>query len=126
MTPRDLQSDIALVKVLADRTCAELAGVLDPAPLANPPELVLKAILLCALHDVRSAERLCAALEDNLMFRWFLDADSRNPRLVPDLLERDCQKVLADGLGPRFFTRLARSARAAGLSAPKVPEQTSA
>jgi len=40
-----------------------------------PPERLLKAKLLIALHTVRSERQFCGQLRHNLLFRWFLDMD---------------------------------------------------
>jgi transposase len=38
-----------------------------------PPERLLKASLLISLYSVRSERALCEQLNDELLFRWFLD-----------------------------------------------------
>jgi transposase len=38
-----------------------------------PPERLLKAKVLQALFTVRSDRQLCARLQTDLMFRWFID-----------------------------------------------------
>jgi len=44
-----------------------------------PPERLLKAMLLVALYSVRSESQFCEQLDDNLLFRWFLDRAMAEP-----------------------------------------------
>ncbi len=44
----------------------------DGAPW-NPPDPLLRAKVLQALYTVRSDQQLCARLQTDLLFRWFID-----------------------------------------------------
>jgi hypothetical protein len=44
-----------------------------------PPEPLLKACLLMALHTARSERLFCDQLDYNLLFRWFLDMGIEDP-----------------------------------------------
>ena len=44
----------------------------DGAP-AIPPETLLKGKVLQALYPVRSERQLCARLQTDMLFRWFVD-----------------------------------------------------
>ena len=44
-----------------------------------PPERLLKASLLMALHTLRSERLLCEQLDYNFLFRWFLDMEVGRP-----------------------------------------------
>jgi Transposase domain (DUF772) len=39
----------------------------------NPPERLIKTLLLQALHSISSKTKLVEAIQDNLLDRWFLD-----------------------------------------------------
>src|SRR5258708_32277363 len=69
------------IKQLADAALAELSPVFDEMYSVKgrpsvPPERLLKGSLLMAFCSVRSERLFCAQLEDNLMFRWFLDTST--------------------------------------------------
>ena len=72
------------IKALADAALCRLSADFD-AMYADcgrpsiPPERLLKALLLIALHSVRSERQFCEQLEYNLLFRWFLDMDMLQP-----------------------------------------------
>src|SRR6266851_9360594 len=66
------------IKALADAALAQLSPRFDAVYStvgrpSIPPERLLKASLLMALHTVRSARLLCEQLDYNFLFRWFLD-----------------------------------------------------
>lgn len=44
----------------------------DGAP-SIPPETLLKGKVLQALYTVRSERQLCAPLQTDMLFRWFVD-----------------------------------------------------
>ncbi len=72
------------VKELADAALTQLSPLLDDLYSAIgrpsiPPEWLLKASLLMALHTVRSERLFCEQIDYNLLFRWFLDMDAAEP-----------------------------------------------
>ena len=38
-----------------------------------PPETLLKATVLMAMYSIRSVRAFCERLNDDLLFKWFLD-----------------------------------------------------
>lgn len=62
----DKQFDFArLVKPLEDYYCR------DNGRPAVHPEVLVRALLISSLYNVSSFRRLCAAISENLAFRWF-------------------------------------------------------
>ena len=72
------------IKKLADAALLQLSDDFDAMYARDgrpsiPPERLLKALLLIALHSVRSERQFCEQLEYNLLYRWFLDMDLMEP-----------------------------------------------
>lgn len=69
---------IRAIKRMCDEVLREMSAHFDEiyakdgAP-SIPPETLLKAKVLQALYTVRSDRQLCARLQTDLMFRWFVD-----------------------------------------------------
>ena len=69
---------IRAIKRLCDEVLATMSQAFDKIYSAAgapsiPPETLLKGKVLQALYTVRSDRQLCARLQTDLMFRWFLD-----------------------------------------------------
>lgn len=80
-----------------------------------PPERLLKALLLIALHSVRSERQFCEQLEYNLLFRWFLDMDLMEPAFDASTFSRNRQRMLDSDIAAAFF-RAVRDEGAALMS----------
>jgi transposase len=76
LIPRD--HPIRVVKKIADEALKRLEPKLE-SPYSNrsrpsiPPEVLLKAQVLIALHTVRSERLFCERFQYDFLFRWFLD-----------------------------------------------------
>ena len=68
-----------------------------------PPERLLKALLLIALHSVRSERQFCQQLQYNLLFRWFLDMDRVEPAFDASTFSRNRQRMLDSDIAAQFF-----------------------
>ena len=79
-----------------------------------PPEQLLKAQVLQALFSVRSDRQLCARLQTDLMFRWFLDLGLDEKVLDASSFSQNQQRLLAHEVGDRFFVEVVNLARAQG------------
>lgn len=66
------------IKRMCDEVMRTMSGHFDEiydkdgAP-SIPPETLLKGKVLQALYTVRSERQLCARLQTDLLFRWFVD-----------------------------------------------------
>ena len=96
------------IKKLADAALRRLSDDFD-AMYAEcgrpsiPPERLLKALLLIALHSVRSERQFCEQLEYNLLFRWFLDMDRVQPAFDASTFSRNRQRMLDSDIAAQFF-----------------------
>lgn len=96
------------IKKLADAALAGLSDNFDGMYAACgrpsiPPERLLKALLLIALHSVRSERQFCEQLEYNLLFRWFLDMDLLEPAFDASTFSRNRQRMLNSDISALFF-----------------------
>ena len=108
------------IKKLADTALRRLSDDFD-AMYADggrpsiPPERLLEALLLIALHSVRSERQFCEQLEYNLLFRWFLDMDLMEPAFDASTFSRNRQRMLDSDIAAAFF-RAVRDEGAALMS----------
>ncbi len=52
-----------------------------------------------ALDSVRSERQFCEQLDDNLLFRWFLDMRMEEPGFVPTVFTKNRQRLLDHEVG---------------------------
>ena len=111
------------IKKLADAALAGLSDNFDGMYAACgrpsiPPERLLKALLLIALHSVRSERQFCEQLEYNLLFRWFLDMDLLEPAFDASTFSRNRQRMLNSDISALFFSSCSRPGGRADESRP--------
>ena len=62
------------------------------------PEVLVRALLISSLYNVSSFRRLCAAISENLAFRWFcfltIDDEVFNHSTISYFIERMATRVL--------------------------------
>jgi transposase len=75
-----------------------------------PPEQLLKAMLLQALHSIKSEIRLMEAIDFNLLFRWFLDLPGDAQAWTPEVFSMNRERFAEHGLVQKFFDRLVAAA----------------
>src|SRR5437899_3379830 len=108
------------VKELADAALTQLSPLFDEmyseiGRPSIPPERLLKASLLMALHTVRSERMFCEQLDYNLLFRWFLDMDVAEPSFDHSTFSRNRARLLEHDVAREFFTRVVAQARSLQL-----------
>lgn len=108
------------VKVAVDRILAGLSDRFDAAYSDTgrpgvPPERLIKALLLMALHSVRSERQLCERIDTDLLFRWFLDMSPEEPAFDATAFSHNRPRLDAHGLTAAFFQAVLAEALAAGL-----------
>ena len=96
------------IKVLADTALKRLSDDFDAMYARDgrpsiPPERLLKALLLIALHSIRSERQFCEQLEYNLLYRWFLDMDLMEPAFDASTFSRNRQRMLDGNIAAHFF-----------------------
>ena len=68
-----------------------------------PPERLLKPSLLISLYSVRSERAFCEELEDNLLYRWFLDMNLMERSFDPTVFTKNRQRLLKHSIGQALF-----------------------
>jgi transposase len=79
-----------------------------------PPEQLLKAKVLQALFTVRSDRQLCARLQTDLMFRWFIDLGLDAKVFDASSFSQNQKRLLAHEVAGRFFAEVVDLAREQG------------
>jgi transposase len=79
-----------------------------------PPEQLLKAKVLQALYSVRSDRQLCARLQTDLMFRWFIDLGLDEKVFDASSFSQNQQRLLAHEVADHFFAAVVELAREEG------------
>jgi transposase len=108
------------IKALADAALAQLSPRFDEMYSAVgrpsiPPERLLKASLLMALHTVRSERMFCEQLDYNFLFRWFLDLEADEPSFDHSTFSRNRARLLEHAVADEFFRTIVAQARALKL-----------
>lgn len=109
------------VKALADEALRELSPVFDDMYSKRgrhsiPPERLLKATLLMALHSVRSERLFCEQLDYNLLYRWFLDMDLEERSFDHSTFSFNRQRLLKHEVAEQFFAAVVSQAKERGLT----------
>jgi transposase len=108
------------IKALADAALAQLSPRFDEMYSAVgrpsiPPERLLKASLLIALHTVRSERMFCEQLDYNFLFRWFLDLEADEPSFDHSTFSRNRARLLEHAVADEFLRAIVAQARALKL-----------
>ena len=108
------------IKALADAALTQLSPVFDEMYSAVgrpsiPPERLLKASLLMALHTVRSERLFCEQLDYNFLFRWFLDLEADEASFDHSTFSRNRARLLEHAVAGEFFRAVVAQARGLNL-----------
>ena len=103
------------IKPLADTALRRMAPALDAlyAPGGRPsipPERLLKAHLLIALHSVRSERQFCEQLGYNMLFRWFLDMNPDEEAFDATVFSKNRRRLAEHDTGRALFAEVVRLA----------------
>jgi transposase len=109
------------VKVLAEEALAELGPVFDAMYSKRgrhsiPPERLLKATLLMALHSVRSERLFCEQLDYNLLYRWFLNMGMDERSFDHSTFSFNRERLLKHEVAEQFFAAVVSQAKERGLT----------
>jgi transposase len=104
------------IKQLADTVLGKMSPTFDQMYSAVgrpsiPPERLLKASLLMALHTVRSERLFCQQLEYNLLFRWFLDMGLDEASFDHSSFSANRARLLEHEVAGEFFRGVVEQAR---------------
>jgi transposase len=108
------------IKRVADEILGGLSEAFDEMYASGgrpsvPPERLLKAMLLIALHSIRSERMFCEQLEYNLLYRWFLDMDMVEPGFDPSTFSHNRARLMEHEVANRFFAAVVAHAQRTGL-----------
>jgi transposase len=79
-----------------------------------PPETILKAKVLQALFTIRSDRQLCARLQTDLMFRWFVDLSMEDVVFDPSTFSQNQTRLLQHQVADLFFAEIVAIAKQQG------------
>jgi transposase len=85
----------------------------DGAP-SIPPETLLKGKVLQALYTVRSDRQLCARMQTDLMFRWFVDLPLDAAVFDASTYSKNQARLLTHEVADLFFAEVVKLARKHG------------
>ena len=110
------QHPIRRIKEMADEILQSLSPTLEAMYAEGgrpsiPPERLLKATILMALHTVRSERQFCEQLGYNLLFRWFLDMDMTEQGWEHSSFSRNRERLLKHDVAGKFFYAVVEQAR---------------
>ena len=96
------------VKRIADEVLKELSPMLDGLYSKRgrhsiPPERLLKASVLMALHSVRSERLFCEQLDYNLLYRWFLDMNQDEASFDHSTFSFNRKRLMNAEVAQHFF-----------------------
>ncbi|MFO1321764.1 MAG: IS5 family transposase [Burkholderiales bacterium] len=111
---------LRLIKKHADAVLRSLGEEFDRLYAATgrpsiPPERLLKSSLLIALYSVRSDRMFCEMLDDNILFRWFLDMSLDERGIDQSAFSRLRRRLCGEDTARRFFDAVVSQARRQGL-----------
>lgn len=103
------------VKARADAVLAGMSAEFDHAygvmgRPSVPPEMLLKALLLQALHTIRSERLLIEQIGVNLAYRWFLDLEPHAKVWDATTFTQNRERFEKHGLLRTFFDRIVEGA----------------
>ena len=107
------------IKRLCDEALRAMSGHFDEiyahagAP-SIPPETLLKGKVLQALYTVRSVRQLCARLQTDLLFRWFVDLPLHAEVFDASTFSKNQTRLLAHEVADLFFYEVVEVARRNG------------
>jgi transposase len=110
---------IRVIKKLVDGVLKELSPLFDSMYAGEgrpsiPPERLLKAKLLIALHTVRSERQFCEQLRYNLLFRWFLDMDMSEEVFDASTFSQNQERLIQHDAARVFFDQIFELSRQHG------------
>jgi transposase len=108
---------LRVIRGIVDDGLRELSGTFsaiysDQGRPSIPPERLLRALLLQALHGLRSERQMMERLDFDLLFRWFVGLGIDDPVWHPTVYAKNRDRLFEGAVAERFL--------AAILAHPKV------
>ena len=76
-----------------------------------PPEKLMRALLLQALHSIRSERLLMEQLRYNFLFRWFVGLNMEESVWDPTVFSKNRDRLLGGDIAQAFFEAVMKQAR---------------
>jgi transposase len=110
---------IQSIKRLCDEVLREMHEHFDEIYATDgvpsiPPETMLKGKVLQALYTVRSDRQLCARLQTDLLFRWFVDLPLDATVFDASVYSKNRARLLEHEVADMFFPEVGEVARRHG------------
>jgi transposase len=110
---------IRRIKKLVDEVLGRMSGHFEEmyakvGRSSIPPERLLKAKVLQALFTIRSDRQLCARLQTDMMFRWFIDLDLDQEVFDASSFSQNQARLLEHAVAEIFFYEIVELARKEG------------
>jgi transposase len=110
---------IRRIKALVDEVLRSMSSHFDQMYVQGgrpsiPPERLLKAKVLQALFTVRSDRQLCARLQTDLMFRWFIDLPLDEAVFDASTFSQNQARLLQHAVADVFFAEVVELAQQHG------------
>lgn len=110
---------IRAIKRMCDQVLAGMSGHFDEIYAGDgapsiPPETLLKGKVLQALYTVRSDRQLCARLQTDLLFRWFVDLPPDEAVFDASTYSKNQTRLLTHEVADLFFSEIVELARKHG------------
>jgi len=107
---------IRQIKLIVDNALRELSSTFSRMYAQTgrpsiPPERLLKACLLIALHSVRSERQFCERLQYDLLFKWFLDLNITDPAFDASTFSKNKERLLEHEVAREFLAAVLGEAR---------------
>ena len=111
-----LEHPIRRIRVVVDSVLAELDDSFEKMysmsgrPLV-PPEMLLKSTVLMAMYSMRSERAFCERLNDDMLFKWFLDLSIDASSFDASTFSKNRQRLLDQNIADEFFAAVVRQAK---------------
>ena len=114
-----LDHPVRVIKRMCDEILAGMDGIFDEVYATDgapsvPPETLLKGKVLQALYSVRSDRQLCARLQTDLLFRWFVDLPLESAVFDASTYSKNQSRLLRHEVADVFFAEVVALARRYG------------
>jgi len=113
-TPRD--HPVRSTRRMADEVLERMGTAFEAlcswtGPASIPPERLLRALLLQALHTIRSERLLMEQLDYNLLSRWFVAMDTDEKVWMPKVSAKNRESLLVGEVAAGSFAEAVALAR---------------
>jgi transposase len=110
---------VRVIKRMCDEILGEMDEMFDEIYAADgapsvPPETLLKGKVLQALYSVRSDRQLCARLQTDLLFRWFVDLPLEAAVFDASTYSKNQDRLLKHEVADVFFAEVVALAKRHG------------